>query len=95
VYTLVLFEFHKQGKQGSEVVGGVGGIEVEDGGEGEAQEEVVCCAAGKVAGCEGGKAREVWAGEEERIKPVDAAFVPRDCQYALCLKDRAAYAFRR
>jgi hypothetical protein len=56
---LVLFEFHEEGIEGFEVVGGRVCVEVEDGGEGEAEEEVVGCAAGLVAGCEGGEAGEV------------------------------------
>jgi hypothetical protein len=35
----------------------------------------VGCAAGLVAGCGGGEAREVGFGEEQRVEPVDAAFV--------------------
>jgi hypothetical protein len=35
----------------------------------------VGCAAGLVARGEGGEAREVCFGEEERVEPVDSAFV--------------------
>lgn len=75
MYALVLFELDEEGEEGFEVVGRIGGVEVEDGGEGEAEEEVVCCAAGEVAGREGGEAREVRTGEEERVEPVYAALV--------------------
>jgi hypothetical protein len=39
----------------------------------------VCCAAGEVAWREGREAREVRAGEEERVEPVYAAFVAGVC----------------
>jgi hypothetical protein len=35
----------------------------------------VRCAAGLIAGCEGGEAGEVGFGEEERVEPVNSAFV--------------------
>jgi hypothetical protein len=35
----------------------------------------VGCAAGLVAGGEGREAREVGFGKEERVEPVDSAFV--------------------
>lgn len=72
---LVLFELEQEGIEGLEVVGGRAGVEVEDGGEAEAKQEVVGCAAGLVADGEGGEAGEVGFGEEERVEPVDASFV--------------------
>jgi hypothetical protein len=72
---LVGFEFEEEGVERFEVVGGRVGVEVEDRGEREAEEEVVCCAAGQVARREGGETREVGFGEEERVEPVDAALV--------------------
>lgn len=57
----------------------------------------MCCAAGEIAGCERGETGEVCAREEERIEPVDAAFVSRMCQCALYVEGGmgVAYAFRR
>ena len=49
VHGLVLFEFDEQGVEGFKVVGGRVCVEVEDGGEREAEEQVVSCAAGLVA----------------------------------------------
>lgn len=72
---LVLLEFEEQGVQRFEVVGRRGGVEVEDGGQREAEQEVVGCAAGEVARREGREAREVGFGEEQRVEPVYAAFV--------------------
>jgi hypothetical protein len=79
VYALVLFEFEEQRIEGAEVVGSRVGVEVENGGETEAEEEVVGCAAGLVAGRRRGEAREVGLGEEECVEPVDAAFVSGTC----------------
>jgi hypothetical protein len=59
VYRLVLFEFYEECVEGFEVVGGRVGVEVEDRGEREAEEEVVRCTAGLVARGEGGEAHEV------------------------------------
>jgi hypothetical protein len=56
---LVLLKLDEQGVEGFEVVRGRVCVEVEDGGEGEAEEEVVGCAAGLVAGGKGGEAGEV------------------------------------
>lgn len=53
---LVLLELDKEGVEGFEVVGGRVGVEVEDSGERESEEEVICCAAGEVTGNEGRKA---------------------------------------
>jgi hypothetical protein len=50
-------------------------VEVGDGGEGEAEEEVVGGLAGELAGVEGGHAVEVGAVEEVGVEPVDAAFM--------------------
>jgi hypothetical protein len=59
VNALVLFKFEQERIEGSEILGGRIGVEVEDGGETEAKEEVVGCAAGLIAGCGGGQARQV------------------------------------
>jgi hypothetical protein len=72
---LVRFEFYEEGVEGAEVVWRRGGVEVEDGGEGEAQEEVVCGAAGEFVRGEVREAGEVGFGEEEGVEPVNAAFV--------------------
>ena len=72
---MVLLKLDEQGIESLEVVGGRVCVEVEDGGEGEAEEEVVGCAAGLVARGEGGEAGEICFGEEERVEPVDSAFV--------------------
>ena len=79
MYRLVLLELYQQGVQGFEVVGGRTRVQVEDGGEREAEEEVVGCAAGLVARGEGGEACEVGFGEEERVEPVYAAFMTKHC----------------
>lgn len=54
------------------------GAEVDDGREGEAEEEVVCSAAGEAAVVKVGHAGEVGLFKEERVEPVDAAFVTVD-----------------
>lgn len=63
-----------------------GRVEVDDGWEGEAQEQVVCCASSQTACVEVGHAREVGLVEEKCIEPVYAAFVTvtrkKDCQLA-------------
>ena len=71
-------EFEEEGVEGAEVVERVGGVEVEDGGEREAEEEVVGCAARELARVEVGHFGEVGFGEEEGVEPVDAAFVTTD-----------------
>lgn len=53
---LVCFEFGEEGGEGAEVFEWGVGVEVEDGGDGETQEEVVCGAAGKFASVEPGEA---------------------------------------
>lgn len=75
MHGLVLLKLNEQGIEGLEVVGGRVCVEVEDGGEGEAEEEVVGSAAGLVARGKGGEAGEVGFGEEERVEPVYSAFV--------------------
>jgi hypothetical protein len=79
MYALVLFKLEQERIEGSEVVAGRVRVEVEDGGETEAQEEIVGCAACLVAGCGGGEAREVGFGEEQCVEPVDAALVSEKC----------------
>lgn len=61
MYGLILFEFCEKREQGAEIVGGRGGIQVEDGRKGETEEEILCGAAGEVARGEGGEAGEVGA----------------------------------
>lgn len=75
MHGLVCLELEQQGVEGAQVVGGGVGVEVEDGGQAEAEQQVLCCAARLGAWGEGGQAREVGFGEEERVEPVDAAFV--------------------
>lgn len=52
-----------------------GGVDVEDRGQGETEEEVVGRAAGEPARLEVGQTTDVGAGEVRRVEPVDAAFV--------------------
>jgi len=68
-------EFEEQGVQGAEVVERVRRVEVEDGGEGEAEEEVVGGPSRELSRVEVGQFAEVGFGEEEGVEPVDAAFV--------------------
>jgi hypothetical protein len=75
VERLVGFELEQEGVERFEVVSGRVGMEVEDCGEGEAEEEVVCCAAVQVTRGKGGEAGEVVLGEEERVEPVYAALM--------------------
>lgn len=76
---LVLLEFEKERIEGAQVVRRRVGVEVKNGGQTEAEEEIVCSAAGLVAGTRGGEAREIGLGEEERVEPVNAAFVSGWC----------------
>ena len=72
---LVLFELGEEGIEGFEVVCCRGRVEVEDCGEGEPEEEVVCCASGELVWLEVGEFEEVWFAEEECVEPVDSAVV--------------------
>ena len=72
---LVLFELSEEGVEGFEVVRCRGRVEVQDCGEGEAEEEVVCRAAGELGGLEVRKFEEVGFAEEERVEPVNTPFV--------------------
>ena len=69
------FEFEEEGVEGAEVVDWVGGVEVEDCGEGEAEEEIVGRASGEFSRVEVRHLVEVCLGEEEGVEPVDSAFV--------------------
>lgn len=69
------FEFKQEGVEGAEEVEGAGGVEVEDCGDGEAEEEVVCGSAGELARVEVGEASEVGFREVDGVEPVDSAFV--------------------
>ena len=60
---MVLLELDEQCIEGFEVLGGGLGVEIEDGGEGEAEEEVVCCAAGEFGGLEVAELEEVGFGD--------------------------------
>lgn len=53
-------EFHEKGIEGFEEFCRGRRVEVEDCREGEAEQEVVCCAAGEFAGVEEGHSLEVW-----------------------------------
>jgi hypothetical protein len=75
MHARVLLEFQEEGVEGFEVVGRGIGIEVKDGGEREAEEEVVGRAASEVAWREGREACEIVFGEEKRVEPIDAALV--------------------
>jgi hypothetical protein len=79
---LVLLEFREQRVEGFKKIHGRVCVEVDDGREGETEEEVLCGTAGLVARGEGREAVKVIFGEEERVEPVDAAFVAgRESQY--------------
>lgn len=68
-------EFGEKGVEAAEEFARCGGVEVVDGGDGEAEEEVVCGFAGEFARFKGGHAGEVGAFKEVCVEPVDAAFV--------------------
>ena len=72
---LEIFEFQQEGVERPEVFHGIGAVHVEGTGEGESEQEVVCCAARELARIEGGKSGKVRLGETDRVEPVDAAFV--------------------
>jgi hypothetical protein len=79
---LVLLKFCEQCVEGFKKVHRGVCVEVDDGREGEAEEEVLCGTAGLVARGKGREAVKVVFGEEERVEPVDAAFVAgRESQY--------------
>jgi hypothetical protein len=80
VDALVLLKLKEEGVESAQVVGGRIGVQVENGRQTEAKEEVVCGAASLITGARRGEAREVRLGEEERVEPVDAAFVSGRCQ---------------
>ena len=73
--SLVVLEVGEQGIEGAKIVEWALSVQVEDGRQGEAQQEVVGCAAGEAAWVEVGKLSEVDLVEEERIEPVHPAFV--------------------
>lgn len=68
-------ELGEEGVEAAEELEGRGGVEVVDGGDGEAEEQVVGGLAGELAGVEAGHAGEVGLIEEVCVEPVDAAFV--------------------
>jgi hypothetical protein len=51
------------------------GVEVDDGGEGDAEKKVIGRAAGEFTTVKVGHAGEVGLVEEERVEPVDTAFM--------------------
>jgi hypothetical protein len=57
-------------------------VEVEDGGEGVAEQEVVGGSSGEPVGSEVGEAGKICFGEMERVEPVNAAFVSEVCGLA-------------
>ena len=72
---MILFKFDEQGVECAEVVGGGVGVQVQDGGQAEAEEQVMCCSTRLVAWVEGRQASEVGFGEEECIEPVYSTFM--------------------
>lgn len=68
-------EFGKEGVERAEEFEGCVGVQVDDGGQGEAQEEVVGCASGEAAGVEVGHSREGGLVEEKGVEPVYSALV--------------------
>lgn len=75
MHALVLFEFGQECVERFEVVDCGLRVQVEDRREGEAEEEVVCCAAGEPGRREVGELEEIRFREEEGVEPVDATFV--------------------
>jgi hypothetical protein len=55
------------------------GVEVDDGRQGDAKQEVIGCAACQFAAVEVGHALKVRLVEQERVEPVDVAFVTGKC----------------
>ncbi len=72
---LVGFVFEEEGVERAEVFGCGAGVQVEDGGEREAEVEVVRCALGELARGEGGEGGEGGVREEEGVEVVGVAFV--------------------
>lgn len=68
-------EFLEEVVEAAEELDGGVCVKVDDCGEGEAEEEVVCCAAGEFARFEGGHAGEVGLVEEDCVEPIYSAFV--------------------
>lgn len=64
MYGLVLLKLGEESIEGFEVVGGGVAVEVEYGGQGEAEQEVVGGTASLVALRKGGETGEVGLGEE-------------------------------
>lgn len=67
--------FGEEGVETSEKLDRSGGVEVDDGGEGEAQEEMVCCFATELPCVERGHAVEILLFEKVGLEPVDTAFM--------------------
>lgn len=68
-------EFGEEGVEAAEELDGRGGVEIVDGGYGEAEEEVVCGFSGEFARVEARHAGEVGSFKEVCVEPVDATFV--------------------
>lgn len=71
-------EFEEKGVQSADVFEG-GGADVEDGGEGETEEEEIDSATGESARLEVWQTGDVGASEMDCIEPVDAALVTGEC----------------
>lgn len=71
--------FGEEGVETSEKLDRSGGVEIDDGGEGKAKKEMVCCFATELPCVERGHAVEVWPFEEVGFEPVDTAFMTTCC----------------
>lgn len=84
---MIRLEFNEEGVEGTKVVGGAVRIEVKDGWQREAEEQIVCRALGKVARREIWELVQVGLAEEERVEPVHSPVVcfseVVQCGYAL------------
>ena len=76
---LIGFEFGEEGVEGAQVFVWGLGVQVEDGGDGVAEEKIVCSSAGELARFKVGEAREVVFGEVKGIEPVYSTFVTETC----------------
>lgn len=71
--------FGEEGVQTSQKLDRSGGVEIDDGGEREAEEEMVCCFATELPCVKRGHAVEVLFFEEVGLEPVDTAFMTACC----------------
>ena len=72
---LVLFEFYKERIKRSQIFRRRLAVKVEDGGKGEAEQQVVCCSSGEPLRLEVRKFDEVRFIKQQSIKPVHSPFV--------------------